>query len=174
HSGSISAESGGEGQGATFTVNLPLMKLGKAAQPADAPEPDEPARSELTGVQVLIVEDNADTREFLVTLLQQAGAEVRAVASVAEAMQCLEAAMPNVIVSDIGMPEADGYELMRRIQTLDVEIPAIALTAYAKQEEKHKALTAGFQVHLPKPVEPGELLSSVAKLAAQSAVQPSM
>lgn len=123
---------------------------------------------------MLVVEDNDDTREFLMTLLQQAGAEVRVAASVAEAMQALAAMHPDVLVSDIGMPEADGYALIEQIHNLGIEVPAIALTAYAKQEEKHKALNAGFQVHLPKPVEPNELLANVANLAGKNLVQPSM
>lgn len=173
HSGTIVAESAGEGQGATFTIRLPLMKLGRSIEPENSSNGSEP-RPELAGVQVLVVEDNDDTREFLMTLLQQAGAEVRVAASVAEAMQSLAAMQPDVLVSDIGMPEADGYALIRQIQNLGIQVPAIALTAYTKQEEKHKALSAGFQVHLPKPVEPNELLTNVANLAGKSAVQPSM
>ena len=179
HSGTIQAESEGQDQGAAFKVKLPLMKLSKSATPDDLADDVEPSGSQtLNGLQILVVEDNADTRDFVVTLLQEAGAKVAAVASVCEAMQQIEAASPDVLVSDIGMPEADGYELIRQVKRLSqqrgVEIPAIALTAYAKQEEKHKALGAGFQMHLPKPVEPSELLASVAKLAGRSVVQPSI
>jgi CheY-like chemotaxis protein len=120
----------------------------------------------LTGLQILVVDDDTDTRNFLTTVLEQHGAKVTAVASVSKALEALQNLMPDVLVSDIGMPGEDGYGLIRKVRALEAErggkIPAIALTAYASDEERMRSLSAGFQMHLPKPVEPAELIAVVA------------
>lgn len=124
----------------------------------------------VNNLQVLVVDDDSDTRHFLTTVLEQNGAKVTAVASVSEALESLQQFRPDILVSDIGMPEEDGYGLIRKVRALEAQggIPAIALTAYASAEERMHALSAGFQMHLPKPVEPAELISVVAKLAVQT------
>jgi CheY-like chemotaxis protein len=123
----------------------------------------------LEGLRLLVVEDEPDSREVIAMLLRQAGAEVTACASVAKALQTLPEQLPDVIISDIGMPEQDGYQLIEQVRALAPEaggqIPAIALTAYARVEDRVRALSAGFQLFVPKPVEPGELVAAVASLA---------
>jgi CheY-like chemotaxis protein len=122
----------------------------------------------LDGLRVLLVEDEADARDLLVMMLEQYGATVTAASSAAEALKAMEAATPDVLVSDIAMPVIDGYTLIRRIRSLESErgapIPAVALTAYARGEDRQSALEAGYQVHVPKPVEPEDLASVLAKL----------
>jgi CheY-like chemotaxis protein len=122
----------------------------------------------LRGVHVLLVEDEADARELLITILGRCGATVTAVGSTREALQQLEAGRPDVLVSDIGLPGEDGYVLMRTIRSIEAEraasIPAVALTAYAGLEERQRALQAGYHLHVPKPVEPAELVAVVANL----------
>jgi CheY-like chemotaxis protein len=117
---------------------------------------------------VLLVEDEADARDLLVMMLEQFGAQVMAAGSASEALQAMESAVPDVLVSDIAMPVVDGYTLIRRIRALESErgapIPAVALTAYARGEDRQRALEAGFQVHVPKPVEPEDLASVLVKL----------
>ncbi len=175
HKGKICAESAGEGKGATFTVQLPLLESdakqetkGENGQksPASSPEPIAPR---LDGVQVLVVEDNTDTREFIKIVLQQSGADVTAVESVREAMKCLDQSNPDVLVSDIAMPGEDGYQLIRMLRDLEQQrgggkIPAIALSAYTRLEDQMQALSAGFQMHVSKPVAPTVLVATVAQL----------
>lgn len=176
HGGKIDAESKGEGQGATFTLTLPLFTNPSQTLLEVEPPPNQPMSSvpppSLVGLQILMVEDNADTREFVATVLRQSGAKVTAVESVREAMEQFEKTRPDVLVSDIGMPGEDGYDLIRQVRDLENQqeekIPAIALTAYAKLEERMRVLAAGFQVHVPKPVEPGALVAVVAKLAGRA------
>jgi len=165
HGGTIEASSAGEGQGATFTVRLPLLsdeRGNNQERPSINLEPD------LGGVRVLAIEDNADSRELLVFVLEQAGATVRAAASAAEGFEVLQSFQPDVLVCDIGMPLEDGYAFLRSVRALNPEeggqIPAIALTAYAKEEDRQQTLAAGFQEHLPKPVEPTKLVTVIAKL----------
>jgi CheY-like chemotaxis protein len=126
----------------------------------------------LDGIQVLVVEDEADTRDVLATVLRQCGSEVSTAQSAAEAMRVLTEWKPDVMVSDIGMPGEDGYALIARVRALGAEhggqVPAIALTAYAKEEDRKRALDAGFQIHVAKPVEPLELAAVVATLAAHN------
>jgi CheY-like chemotaxis protein len=123
----------------------------------------------LEGVRVLVVDDNADIREMLGIVLQQYGAEVRAVASAAEALETLEQSLPDVLVSDIGLPEQDGYGLIRQVRSLRPEqggsIPALALTAWSGAEDRLRALSAGFHSHLAKPTDPDELATVVARLS---------
>ncbi len=175
HSGSIHAESPGEGRGATFTVRLPA--LGGAEQPVsgwEAPTTrgssaalDDPPT--LRGVRVLVVDDDADARDLFTRALEHCDARVRAVASAGEALTTLEWWKPDVLVSDIAMPEESGYVLMRRIRHLTPEqggtIPALAVTAYAGADDIKLALAAGFQAHRAKPIEPADLALAVGELA---------
>ena len=118
-----------------------------------------------------MVEDDPDTRDLLKTILERCGAEVRAVASSSEALAAMAQSIPNVLVSDIGMTGENGYELIKKIRSLDPErggrVPAVALTAYAAAADRRQALLAGFQTHLAKPVEPDELLAVIASLSSQ-------
>jgi PAS domain S-box-containing protein len=175
HGGTIRVESPGVGQGATFIVQLPLISnpspvsdLEQLALQGQASLEDSLS---LSGLRVLIVDDEIDTREFLVIALEQYGAEVIAAASADEAMRLLERLKPSVMVSDIGMPVEDGYTLIRRIRALAAKqggtIPAAALTAYVREENRIQALQAGFQMHVPKPIEPMQLVAVVAKLAGR-------
>ena len=178
HGGQVQVASAGEGKGTTFMVNLPITifrpepTTHERVHPAvsdRAPFIDAPR---LDGVKILIVDDEADARELLATLLRQSGAVVTVVASAREALatitQSLPEQRPDLLVSDIGMPEEDGYMLMRQVRALAPEqggrIPAIALTAYARTEDRIKALAAGFQSHVPKPVEPAEFIAVVVNL----------
>ncbi|HWS89531.1 MAG TPA: PAS domain-containing protein [Pyrinomonadaceae bacterium] len=179
HGGTVKAESEGEGKGSTFTVRLPVRAV-REAEPTTAACAEPPARAEafdasaaahtLEGVKVLIVDDEPDARRLLTELLSQRGAEVSSAASAAEALEVLQAWRPHVLLSDIGMPDGDGYELIRRVRELPEErggrTPAAALTAYAGPADRGRALASGFQVHVAKPVEPAELAAVVAGLAA--------
>ena len=179
HGGSVRAQSDGEGAGATFTVILPVLA-------AHADRPDETAvlrehpranrRVRLDGdlpsldrLRILVVDDISDARELLSLILEQAGAEVELAGSAAEALERLPQVRPDVLISDIGMPGADGYELIRQVRDLPPEAgartPAIALTAFARTEDRTRALRAGYQLHIAKPVEPAELVTAVASLA---------
>jgi PAS domain S-box-containing protein len=165
HGGTIQADSPGEGLGATFTLRLPCQPT----QPPIEPDPyqREPSRN-LNGVQVLLVDDETDTREFIAFLLEQAGARVTAVTTAAEAMTALTETKPDLLLSDIGMPKTNGYMLMQQVRSLPADqggqILAIALTAYAGDFNQQKALQAGFQQHIAKPVEPEALLKAIATL----------
>ncbi|MGH7177873.1 MAG: ATP-binding response regulator [Tepidisphaeraceae bacterium] len=178
HGGTVRAASAGPGLGATFTVALPLS-------PADAVE-DEPALGarrfgdsdspRLQGVKVLVVDDEPDARALVKRVLEDCGAQVETACSAREGMNALRR-MPHVLVSDIGMPEEDGYDFVRRLRTLTPEqggsIPAVALTAYARSEDRTRALLSGYQMHVSKPVEPSELAAVVASLAGRASAQPS-
>ncbi|MBE9168103.1 PAS domain S-box protein [Pleurocapsales cyanobacterium LEGE 06147] len=169
HGGTVQAESPGEGQGATFTVRLPLMPT--SPQISQDSIPSELAL-DLTDFQVLVVEDDADTRDFVAFLLEQAGARAIASASAGEALAALKRSKPDVLLSDIGMPEVDGYMLMRQVRALPPEqggqIPAIALTAYAGEIDYQQAMSAGFQRHVAKPIEPQKLIEAIVSLVRQS------
>jgi CheY-like chemotaxis protein/anti-sigma regulatory factor (Ser/Thr protein kinase) len=169
HGGTVQADSPGEGQGATFTVTLPLI----ACQPQTEQDSEQSELSfDLHGVEILVVDDDTDAREFVTFLLQQYGARVRAVSSAREALTALTQSVPDVLLSDIGMPDIDGYMLMQQVRTLPPEqggqIPAIALTAYAGEINYQQAIAAGFQSHVSKPVEPAELVAVVISLAKGS------
>ncbi|MBD2209842.1 response regulator [Nostoc linckia FACHB-104] len=167
HGGTVSAESLGEGQGATFTVRLPLLKdEGKRLKDENESANLAADALILTGIKILVVDDDTDTREFYTFVLQQSGAIVTAVASAAAALQTLTKFKPDILLSDIGMPEMDGYMFMRQVKALqtETEIPAIALTAYAGELNQQQALVAGFQKHISKPVEPDELVSIITDL----------
>ena len=172
HRGTIEVESKGKGQGATFTVKLPLVGApseaarGVARQPALPREEFRPGPS-LQGVRVLLVDDDAGARESVTAVLEQSGASVRAVESAAEAVETLEREPPDVLLSDIAMPGLDGYALLgqARARLQGAQLPAAALTAYAGATDRTRALAAGFQAHLAKPVDPAELVAVVAQLA---------
>jgi PAS domain S-box-containing protein len=173
HGGAVNSDSPGEGQGATFTVRLPL----KTAQTETGKMIEEQAANSsplldrlpaLDGVKVLAVDDESSAREIITAVLSQCGATVTAVASAADAITVLAQSRPDVLVIDIGMPDENGYELISKARKLKPEqggnIPAVALTAYARTEDRMRALAAGFQSHVPKPVEPAELALVVASL----------
>jgi signal transduction histidine kinase/CheY-like chemotaxis protein len=173
HGGSVGARSDGVGRGATFRVRLPVgplisTTLGVARVPA-ARVDVEPPEQQAPGVRVLLVDDDPDALELVTYLLQGSGMDVRFAGSAVDALKELEMYAPHVIVSDIGMPGADGYSLIRRIRTLpDAEkknIPAIALTAFARNEDRARALVEGFNIHMSKPVEPAALIAAVVSLA---------
>ena len=179
HGGTVHADSPGEGQGATFTVKLPLMAVGpKAIEPervhptVGGSVPFE-CSPRLDGLRILIVDDDADIRDLLTYTLEVCGAEVMAAASADEAISALtESSTPmDILISDIGMPDEDGYALLRRVRALEPEngggIPAIALTAYARTQDRRAALLAGFQSHVAKPVEAAELIAVIANLAGR-------
>ena len=178
HGGSIAARSSGESQGSTFTVRLPLV--GSVVDSSDASltpptEIDAEAQSRerlksqqiLSGLHVLIVDDDKDTLDLLSAALTQRSASVTAVSSAAAAIDSIKTSRPDVLISDIAMPGEDGYELIQKVQALDgvPQIPAIAITAYAKEEDKQRALSAGYQRYLSKPIELGEFISAVAEAA---------
>jgi CheY-like chemotaxis protein len=172
HNGSVYAESGGEGRGATFTVRLPIFE--PAAAPIAKREPDAVApvastfSQKLEDVRVLVVEDDDDTRELLRSMLESAGAVVEGVENAARARREVFADPPDVLISDIRMPEENGYALMQSLRAAGIDTPAIALTAYARREDALEAQAAGFQIHLPKPVDAGRLIDTVARLATRA------
>jgi CheY-like chemotaxis protein len=175
HGGSASAESPGLGRGATFTITLPIRASVPAARDArqlsEREPPEESAAADpIRGLRVLVVDDEPDACELTAMVLAQAGARVQTACSAAEGFQAFRHFRPDVLVSDIGMPEADGYSLIRRIRALEQReggrVAALALTAFAQEEDRARALAAGFSTHMRKPVEPGVLASAVASLSA--------
>jgi CheY-like chemotaxis protein/anti-sigma regulatory factor (Ser/Thr protein kinase) len=167
HGGTVSGTSEGEGKGSTFTVNLPLTVVSHT-QPASTTTSSS-AMLDLSGVKVLVVDDEPDARLLVQRVLSNSGAEVTTAGSADEAYGKLLADRPDIILCDIGMPEQDGYELIQRIRSLPNEqggsTPAVALTAFARSEDRRRALLAGFQLHVPKPAEPAELLAVVASIS---------
>ncbi|MEH2467679.1 PAS domain S-box protein [Nostoc sp.] len=168
HGGTVQVESRGEDQGATFTVRLPLIQnQSEIKQDSSDSEPS----ANLNEVKILVVDDDVDTREFIVFLLEQYGANVTAVASANEALAALTQSLPDILLSDIGMPEVDGCMFMRQLRRLPPEqggqIRAIALTAYAGEINAKQVLEAGFDKHLAKPIEPAELVEAIANLIAE-------
>jgi signal transduction histidine kinase/DNA-binding response OmpR family regulator len=196
HGGTISVNSPGEGQGATFTVRLPLLETEDRRQRAEGSGGDEARKSKgvgsdlslsssphrliplspLAGLQVLVVDDDADSREFVRFLLQQEGAVVTLVASGKEALEQFAQSPPSLLISDIGMPEMDGYMLMRQIRALPMQqaktVIAIALTAYAGEADGQQAQAAGFQKHLPKPLDPVLGIKTIVELVQSINRQP--
>jgi len=176
HGGTVTVESGGENQGTTFRLKLP-MHTGEApaelltasrTMPAEMPFDELEL---LNGVHILIVEDDPDSRNVLTLLLQRLGALVEAVASAKEAFDRLSHRRPDVLVSDIGMPDEDGYSLIRRVRALpgNHKVPAIALTAYARKQDAEAAISAGYDQHLPKPVAPADLVKAIKAVTRVSA-----
>jgi signal transduction histidine kinase len=170
HGGTVEASSAGEGQGATFKIKLPLSppaitpgKTGAKTPPTQKMKHADPMIM-LSGLRVLVVDDQADARELLVSVLHMQAAEVRAAGSAAEAITILTEWQPEILISDISMPDTDGYEFIQQIRMQGLSVPAIALTAHASGRDRVRALAAGFQMHLPKPVEPHELVISIASL----------
>jgi PAS domain S-box-containing protein len=172
HGGTVEAHSAGAGRGARFVVRLPV-RLQMIHPTVAARPPADPAAPppRLDGLRVLVVDDEEDTRELLGIVLRTQGALVTQAASVREALAALADGLVDVLVSDIGMPGEDGYSLMGQVRALPAEhgarVPSVALTAYAREEDRRKALAAGFQRHLPKPIEPGELIRIVASVSSR-------
>jgi PAS domain S-box-containing protein len=172
HGGTIQAESAGEGKGATFTVRLPLRKIsdnqyGETQRHSSGEIKIPTITSELAGLSILVVDDDDDTRELIETILTQSGANVRVASSASEAFRELESWWPNILISDISMPECDGYQFIKILREREPgrRLPAVALTAHARVEDRLKALKAGFQMHVPKPIEPVELITIVASIS---------
>ncbi|MEG3858620.1 PAS domain S-box protein [Microcoleus sp. herbarium12] len=169
HGGTVRAESPGEGLGATFTVMLPL-KQRRSQQPQLREETNFPPVSpgNLAGLKVLVVDDEPDNREFLIVALQQLGAVAMAAASVQEAIEILQQSPPDILVSDIGMPVEDGYSLIRKVRSSESDkikrLPAVALTAYASQQDRDRAIEAGYNEHLAKPIDSARFATVLAKL----------
>jgi len=177
HGGSVAADSPGKDQGATFTIRLPLMATHMKSNQEQRVHPKvdgegalhfQPSLT-LEGVKVLIVDDEPESLLLLSTVLIQSGAYVKTATSAEEGFAEIKQWRPDVIVSDIGMPGEDGYMFMKRVKAWAREagtwIPAVALTAYARAEDRMKALASGYQIHIPKPVEPAELITVVESLA---------
>jgi PAS domain S-box-containing protein len=189
HGGTVGAQSEGPGRGAVFVVRLPLASKARVVREAGLHLPEAVDRAELDcppplgGLRVLVVDDEADVRELVSGILTECDADVRTVASAEEALTSFsEGWRPEVLIADIEMPGTDGYELMRRVRTLSPasggRVPAVALTSHARVEDRMKALAAGFQMHVPKPVEPAELLtvlgSVTGRLARSTGPLPSL
>jgi PAS domain S-box-containing protein len=180
HGGTVRASSPGDGGGATFSVHLPLTVVYRGSNTETRRHPRAPdvtmpvnfKAPDLAGIKVLVVEDEADARELIQRVLTECGATVITVSKADEALRRVEQERPHLLLSDIGMPGVDGYELLRRVRALGParggKVPAIALTAFARSEDRTRALRAGFQVHLSKPVEPSELMTAVASVASQA------
>jgi len=171
HGGQVRAESAGLGRGARFTVEIPLGPPLLERRGASEAGDGRPRPLSLQELRVLVVDDELDVRELLTTLLEEAGAAVYAAESAAGALRALSAFRPDVVLSDIAMPETDGYELIRRVRALPAaaggRLPAAALTAYARVEDRRRALLAGFNIHIAKPVDPEELIAVVASLGGR-------
>ena len=180
HGGTVGAESEGEGKGATFTVRLPLVAAQRAGDGDGAALPPPPAVNvrravecpdKLDGLRVLVVDDEADTLDLIKVLLAQCGAEVSTASSSAEALGLFAESTPDVIISDIGMPGEDGFELIRKVRELPPErggrTPAVALTAYARAADRMRVLRSGYQMHVAKPVELAELIAVVANVVGR-------
>ncbi len=171
HDGTVEAQSAGKGLGATFSVRLPLMNKSSNSTGAELISAKADDQVLLNGLRILVVDDEADGRELVAFILEQHGALVNEAASVAQALSALESGIPHILISDLGMPKEDGYSFIRKIRALPVEkggkIPAIALSAYAKEEDRKRALMTGFQMYLSKPFDPDELIVMVANLSGR-------
>lgn len=168
HGGTVTAESPGEGQGATFIVRLPLIEESSKQEKENKAEAENTNSLPLAGIRILLVDDEIDTRDFMSFLLQQDGATVSEASSATEALEAFAQSLPDILLSDLGMPLVDGYSLISQIRSMSPEqggqIPAIALSAYAGESDRDRALAAGFQKHIAKPVEPTELLALIIDL----------
>jgi CheY-like chemotaxis protein len=164
HGGEVSAKSAGEGRGAEFTVRLPLVA---AAEDEEAVATVRARLVSLTGLRLLVVEDQQDERDMLAEMLAGAGAMVLTAATAPQALGILEDEHVDLLISDISLPEVDGYELIRRVRASGRsgrDLPAVAVTAFADREERRQALVAGYQMHIPKPLDQDELHAVVANL----------
>jgi CheY-like chemotaxis protein len=183
HGGTVHAASEGEGRGATFTIRLPILTVAAPAErwsalaerrSAASLDSPHPRSQRLDNLSILVVDDQADGRMLTSLVLTEAGATVIAVASAREALrQVLDGQRPDVLISDIGLPEEDGYALVRQIRQHEAEhggfLPAIALTGFARAEDRTRILASGFQVHVSKPLDPAELTAAIAAVARRSA-----
>ncbi|HEX4053029.1 MAG TPA: PAS domain S-box protein [Tepidisphaeraceae bacterium] len=181
HGGTVEAQSGGDGSGSMFTVRLPIRAV-QIDESGEEPEEKKPADGgqtataggplvRLDGLRVLVVDDEADARRILVKVLKDAGAIVTAAGSAEEALEALPKARPEVLISDLGMPDVDGFDLIRSVRASGhsaKDLPAVALTAFVHKKDQRQALLAGFQVHVPKPIDPHDLLAVVASLAGRT------
>ena len=184
HGGTVRVHSEGEGKGATFTITLPFVGVVTSSEEPEAvhPTPSDEVLSfdglpSLQGLRILVVDDEPDTRELIQEVLQECGADVITSPSAADALIAIEQHQPDILISDLGMPDEDGYSLISKIRALPAEqgglIPAAALTAYARAEDRMRVLRSGFQFHLPKPVDSAELVTVVASLAGRAYKEPS-
>jgi CheY-like chemotaxis protein/anti-sigma regulatory factor (Ser/Thr protein kinase) len=176
HGGTVEVQSEGAGRGSLFIVRLPLMAVRASHVPAEPPhstdaEVELVCPPEIAGLRVLLIDDETDSREVTRAVLERGNASVETACSVAEALERLRASKPQVIVSDIGMPGEDGFSFIQKLRALPREeggrIPAVALTAFARTEDRRRALTAGFNNHAAKPIEPQELLIVIANLVGR-------
>ena len=174
HGGEVTAESEGAGKGTRIRVELPAEPQGDSSLPSDAPEteggpePEDEAAAAVHGLDVLVVEDDREASEMMTLVLSERGARVRTAADYDSALRAVQQAWPDVLVSDIGLPGRDGYELVRRLRELEQErraphLPVIALTAFARAEDRQKTLDAGFDLHLSKPLKPHQLLDAIGR-----------
>ncbi|HKD67334.1 MAG TPA: response regulator [Candidatus Binataceae bacterium] len=176
HGGTVVAASKGEGRGATFTVRLPVLTDSRSVSPGTAvapaaAAPSRPSYEALQGVRVLVVDDDADTCALMTRILEEAGAEVASANSADEALAMLSEFGPQVLVSDIGMPQRDGYDLIREVRLRGYtyqELPAIALTALSRPEDRRRTLVAGFQLHVGKPVDGSELTAAIGAVVGRT------
>jgi PAS domain S-box-containing protein len=172
HGGTVTAESAGEGKGATFTVRLPLLKQVGESVNGDGNTLPSPTESKpLAGLKIIVVDDEPDSQDFIAFVLQQAGADILPMPSAIAALKVIQQVQPDLIVSDIGMPEMDGYMMIEQIRKLPSQrrdVLAIALTAYAGEVNERNILQAGFQKHLAKPIDPNELVAAVTRLVMPS------
>jgi signal transduction histidine kinase/CheY-like chemotaxis protein len=174
HGGTVRAESSGEGKGASFCVTFPVIaERTESSVSNHSGEYSALDRKSLNGLRVLVVDDEPDARQIIATLIQRTGAEVMACESAGEALEALEKWHPDVLMSDIGMPGEDGYSLINKVRSLPADrggdVPAAAFTAYAREEDRQRALEAGYQMHIAKPVSSGQLVAMIAHLAGRAA-----
>ena len=172
HGGTVEASSEGEGCGATFVVRLPIQAVGISAKAPDAGEPHQRARPDvrLDGLRILVVDDQADALRLVGKVLADVGANITMAESVRDAMAAVENQPPHVMISDLGMPDEDGFDLIRRVRAAGYtaeQLPAVALTAFANKRLERNALLGGFQVHIPKPVDPDDLITAIASLTVR-------
>lgn len=181
HGGSVTVQSPGLGKGTTFTVRLPLTAVRRSPYyKAVHPKTSQTSavdfgHADLSGIKVLVVDDEADAPDLVKRVLTECDACVIAVGDAEHALEILQKETPHVLVTDIGMPNVDGFELLRRVRALHTavaNIPAIALTAFARPEDRTSALRAGFLVHVSKPVEPSEFVATIATVTGRSGNRP--
>jgi CheY-like chemotaxis protein len=174
HGGCVRAETLGRGRGASFFVDLPLSEGTVAAgtTAGERPQEREGRGGLLTGLRAVVVEDHADSREFVRTVLQHSGAEVQDVGSAGEALALLTASGADIVISDLGMPEVDGYAFLRSLRQIEGpgrDVPVIALSAFAGAEDRERALAAGFRAYAAKPIDPRQLVHVVAQAVGRPA-----
>ena len=179
HGGTVRASSPGQDQGATFSIYLPITAVRHTSPAEERLHPQAPAPNmvpfehvDLSGVKVLVVDDEQDARDLIKRLLSDCGADVLTAATAGEAMTLMELGKPDILVSDIGMPDVDGYGLLKMVRGFETsgtkKIPAVALTAFARSEDRIRALRAGFVAHIAKPIEPSELLATIAAFCSRN------